>query len=97
MPPASEMIGRLRAGEDRNDAWRKVAGRRPPGRGGGAGHRDQRRGEPADREAPAVGVQAWVRLCHPGQADRQQRGEREGECHRQAGRGGPDRGRPAGA
>lgn len=36
-------------------------------------------------------------LCHPGQAHRQQRGERESECHRQAGRSDPDRGRPAGA
>jgi hypothetical protein len=97
MPLASEMIGRLRGGEDRNGAWREVAGRRPPRRGDGAGHRDQHRAEPADREDPAVGVQAWVWFCHPGQADRQQRGEREGECHRQAGRGGSDRRRPAGA
>ena len=84
-------------GEDRNGAWRAVAGRRPPRRGGGADHRDQHRGEPADREDPAVGGQAWVWLCHPGQAHRQQRRQGKGECHRQAGRSGPDRGRPADA
>ena len=97
MPLASEMIGRPRAGTDRNGAWRKVAGRRPPGRRGGAGHRDQHRGEPADREDPAVGVQAWVRLRHPGQPHWQQRRQGEGKRRRQAGRGGPDRGGPANA